>query len=295
MAYDVIIIGGSYSGISAGLQLARARRQVLVIDAGQRRNRFANHSHGFLGQDGRDPGTIASDARAQLLAYPTVEWCSQPAIQAIPGDTGYTVTVENGEQFAALRLILATGVVDELPKVPGVSERWGQRVFHCPYCHGYELDGKQIGVLAASPLAIHHARMLPDWGPTTLFLNGVFEPDADQLAHLARRGVTVIDEPVLSIGGEQADVTVVSGRVYKLAGLFTQSETRMGSPLAAQLGCEFEVGPTGQFIKVDAMRETSVCGVFACGDAAIGAGNIAIAVGDGARTGSAAHQSLIFR
>jgi thioredoxin reductase len=295
MVYDVIIVGGSYAGISAGLQLARARRQVLVIDAGQRRNRFANHSHGFLGQDGRSPATIASEARAQLLAYPTVQWISRPAIQAKTGDAGYTVTVENGEQFAARRLILATGVVDELPEVPGVSERWGQRVFHCPYCHGYELNGGQVGVLAASPLAIHHALMLPDWGPTTLFLNGVFEPDADQLVSLATRGVTVIDEPVLSVGGEQADVTLASGRVIKLAGLFTQPRTRMSSPLAAQLGCEFEAGPTGEFIKVDAMRETSVRGVFACGDAAIGAGNVAIAVGEGARTGGAAHQSLMFR
>ena len=295
MVYDVIIVGGSYSGISAGLQLARARRKVLVIDAGQRRNRFAHSSHGFLGQDGRNPGTIASEARAQLLAYPTVEWMSQPAIQAKTEDGGYVITAANGEQFAARRLILATGVVDELPEIPGLSERWGQRVFHCPYCHGYELDGGQVGVLAASPMAIHQALMLPDWGPTTLFLNEVFEPDAGQLAMLARRGVVVEPEPVLSVGGEQADVTLASGRVIKLAGLFTQPRTRMGSPLAAQLGCEFEAGPTGDFIKVDAMRETNVPGVFACGDAAIAAGNVAIAVGDGARTGGAAHQSLIFR
>jgi thioredoxin reductase len=295
MVYDVIIVGGSYSGISAGLQLARARRKVLVIDAGQRRNRFAHNSHGFLGQDGRDPGTIASEARAQLLAYPTVEWLSQPAIEAKTGGGGYVITAANGEQFVTWRLILATGVVDELPEIPGLSERWGQRVFHCPYCHGYELYGGQIGVLAASPVAIHQSLMLPDWGPTTLFLNEVFEPDAEQLAKLARREVAVEREPVLSVGGEQADVTLASGRVIKLAGLFTQPLTRMGSPLAAQLGCEFETGPTGEFIKVDAMRETSVPGVFACGDAAIAAGNVAIAVGDGARTGGAAHQSLIFR
>jgi thioredoxin reductase len=295
MVYDVIIVGGSYSGISAGLQLARARRQVLVIDAGRRRNRFASHSHGFLGHDGRDSGTIVSEARHQLLAYPTVAWVSQPATQASTSDSGFTVIVESGEQFAARRLVLATGVVDELPEVPGVAERWGQRVFHCPYCHGYELDGGQIGVLAASPLAIHHALMLPDWGPTTLLLNGVYEPNAEQLASLLTRGVTVIDEPVLSVGGEQADVTLASGRVIKLAGLFTQPRTRMSSPLAAQLGCEFEVGPTGEFIKIDAMRETSVCGVFACGDAAIGAGSVAIAVGEGARAGGAAHQSLMFR
>lgn len=295
MVYDVIIVGGSYSGISAGLQLARARRQVLVIDAGRRRNRFASHSHGFLGQDGRDPGTIASEARTQLLAYPTVTWVSQSAIQASTSPSGFTVSVERGEQFTARRLVLATGVVDELPDIPGVFERWGQRVFHCPYCHGYELDGGHIGVLAASPLAIHHALMLPDWGPTTLLLNRVFEPDAEQLASLAARGVTVIDEPVLSVSGEQADVTLASGQVITFAGLFTQPKTYMSSPLAEQLGCEFEAGPTGEFIKVDAMRETSVKGVFACGDAAIGAGNVAIAVGEGARTGGAAHQSLMFR
>lgn len=295
MMYDVIIVGGSYSGISAGLQLARARRQVLIIDAGRRRNRFASHSYGFLGQDGRDPGTMASEAREQLLAYPTVTWVSQSAIQASTSHSGFTVSVERGEQFAARRLVLATGVVDRLPDVPGVFERWGQRVFHCPYCHGYELDGGHIGVLAASPLAIHHALMLPDWGPTTLLLNRVFEPDAEQLASLAARGVKVIDEPVLSVSGEQADVTLTSGQVITFAGLFTQPRTYMSSPLAAQLGCEFEAGPTGEFIKVDAMRETSVSGVFACGDAAIGAGNVAIAVGEGARTGGAAHQSLMFR
>lgn len=295
MIYDVIIVGGSYSGISAGLQLARARRKVLVIDAGQRRNRFAHSSHGFLGQDGRNPGTIANEARAQLLAYPTVEWLSQPAIQADTSDGGYLITAGTGEQFQARRLILATGVVDELPEIPGLLERWGQRVFHCPYCHGYELDGGQVGVLAATPMAIHQALMLPDWGPTTLLLNGAFEPDADQLAMLAKRGVAVERELVLSIGGEQADVTLASGRVIRLAGLFTQPRTQVASPLAAQLGCEFDTGPTGDFIKVDAMRETSVRGVFACGDAAIAAGNVAIAVGDGARTGGAAHQSLIFR
>lgn len=294
MVYDVIIVGGSYAGISAGLQLARARRKVLVIDAGQRRNRFAQSSHGFLGQDGRHPGVIANEARAQLLAYPTVEWVSQPVVEARKQGDELVVATANGQRFAGRRLILATGVVDELPEIPGLSQRWGERVFHCPYCHGYELEGGPIGVLAAAPIAIHHALMLPDWGPTTLFLNGMFEPDAEQLASLERRGVTLERERVLSIGG-QADVTLASGRVIELAGLFTQPRTRMASPLAAQLGCEFEAGPMGAFIKVDTLRETSVGGVFACGDAAVAAGNVAIAVGDGARTGGAAHHSLIFR
>lgn len=293
--FDVIIVGGSYAGISAGLQLARARRKVLVIDAGQRRNRFADHSHGFLGQDGRHPGLIADEARAQLLAYPTVQWRTQSAVAAAQNGETFTVTTADGELFSAKRLILASGVVDELPEVPGLSQRWGQRVFHCPYCHGYELDGGPIGVLAASPMAIHHALMLPDWGPTTFLLNGVFEPDAEQWVQLHRRGVQVEREPIVSIDGDQADVTLASGRVIKLAGLFTQPRTRMASPLPALLGCDFEDGPMGPFIEVDAMRETSVRGVFACGDAAVAAGNVAIAVGDGARTGAAVHQSLMFR
>ncbi|AUX93130.1 NAD(P)/FAD-dependent oxidoreductase [Mixta gaviniae] len=295
MIYDVIIVGGSYAGISAGLQLARARRKLLIMDAGQRRNRFADHSHGFLGRDGYHPAIVASEAKDQLLAYPTVTWISQAAVQAQAGKNVYVVTAESGEQFAARRLILATGVKDELPDIPGLATLWGKKVFHCPYCHGYELEGGKTGVLATSPFAIHQALMLPDWGPTTLFLNKAFEPDAEQLANLARRGVTVEEEPVLSVGEEQAEVTLVSGRKIKLAGLFIQPRTHIHCPLAAQLGCEFEAGPTGKFIRVDAMRETTVAGVFACGDAAVGAGNVAIAVGDGARTGAAAHQSLIFR
>lgn len=295
MTYDIIIVGGSYAGISAGLQLARARRRVLVIDSGLRRNRFADHSHGFLGQDGEAPGAIAAHARDQLLAYPTVEWLSDVAVDAREEEIGFVVTTRNGDRVVARRLILATGVTDELPDIPGVKQRWGRSVFHCPYCHGYELNEGPVGVLAASPLAIHHALMLPDWGPTTLFLNGVFEPDEDQLGQLHKRSVTVERERVAAVEGERPCVVLESGRRVELAGIFTQPRVSMASPLAALLGCEFEAGPMGDFIKVDALRETSVSGVFACGDAALAAGNVAIAVGDGSRTGAAAHQSLMFR
>jgi len=295
MIYDAIIVGGSYAGISAALQLARARRKVLVVDAGKRRNRFAATSHGFLGQDGQDPAKIASQARDQLLVYPNVDWLCQEASSASKQPDGLTVTTADGNSFTGQRLILAGGVIDKLPNIPGLAQRWGKYVFHCPYCHGYELQNGPIGVLAATPLAMHHALMLPDWGPTTLFLNQVFEPDAEQLAKLAQRGVTLEREPVASIGGNAADVTLANGRVVALAGLFTQPSTSVASPLAAQLGCQFEAGPLGDFIKVDALRETSVPGVFACGDAAITAGNVAMAVGSGAQAGATAHQSLIFR
>ena len=292
MMYDVIIVGGSYAGLSAGLQLARARRQVLVIDAGQRRNRFAATSHGFLGQDGQAPEVIAAEGRSQLMEYPTVTWVQGSAVQVNQQAEGFSVRTEHSGTFHARRLILATGVVDELPAVEGLKERWGTRVFHCPYCHGYELDQGRIGVLATSPLAMHHALMLPDWGTTTLFTNGVFTPDAEQQAQLDRRGVSVEKAGVRRISGERADLELDDGRVFNLDGIFTMSRTRI-SPLAEQLGCELADGPTGPYLYTNDTRQTSVPGVFACGDASLAAGSVALAVGEGVRAGVGAHFSLI--
>ncbi|KAE9644046.1 NAD(P)/FAD-dependent oxidoreductase [Pseudomonas sp. PB106] len=294
MVYDVIIVGGSYAGLSAGLQLARARRSVLVLDSGRRRNRFAETSHGFLGQDGRAPGAIADEARDQLLAYPTVQWLEDTAVEATRTDAGFVLGSAAGQQFSGKRMILASGVIDELPDIDGLSQRWGKSVFHCPYCHGYELNQRVIGVLATSPMSIQHALLLPDWGPTTFFTNGVFEPDTEQLMELQRRGVTLESRRVSHVTGERADVVLSDGQTIAVAGLFAMPRTRMASPLAEQLGCVFEDGPMGPFIQTDATQQTSICGVFACGDAALAAGSVALAVGDGARAGAGTHRSLIF-
>ncbi|WP_339470791.1 NAD(P)/FAD-dependent oxidoreductase [Pseudomonas sp. EL_65y_Pfl1_R83] len=292
MMYDVIIVGGSYAGLSAGLQLARARRQVLVIDAGQRRNRFAATSHGFLSQDGQAPEVIAAQGRSQLMAYPTVTWVQGNAVHAVAQSEGFSVRTEHHATFHGKRLILATGVVDDLPDIEGLEERWGKHVFHCPYCHGYELDQGRIGVLATSPLAMHHALMLPDWGATTLFTNGVFTPDAEQQAQLDRRRVSVEHGAVRRIRGERADLELDDGRVFNLDGIFTQSRTRI-SPLAEQLGCERVDGPAGRYLHTNEMRQTSVPGVFAGGDVSLAAGSVALAVAEGVRAGVGAHFSLI--
>lgn len=298
MSYDAIIVGGSYAGIAATLQLARARRRVLVIDEGIRRNRFASHSHGFLGQDGRPPGEIAAEARDQLMRYPTVTWETGRAEEAGRTDKGFRITDTEGRSHRGRRLLLAVGVVDDLPAIPGLAERWGRSVFHCPYCHGYELMQGRIGVIAVSGQSMHHALMLPDWGPTTLLLNRTFEPDADQSAHLARRGVVVETDRIAEIGGDPgsdpAEVTLAGGRRLSFAGLFVLPKSRVASPLAAQLGCMSEDGPLGAYIRTDAMQETSVPGVFACGDAARAAGSVALAVGAGTMAGTALHRSLLF-
>lgn len=169
MKFDVIIIGGSYAGLSAALQLGRARKRVLVVDAGERRNRFASHSHGFLGQDGKAPGEIVSEARSQIERYPTIEWARGRVTDAEGTFGDFEVEIDGGRRESGARLILAMGVTDELPDIAGLKDRWGSSVFHCPYCHGYELDQGKIGVIAASPLAIHHALMLPDWGDDLLY------------------------------------------------------------------------------------------------------------------------------
>ena len=275
------------------MQLARARRRVLVIDSGQRRNRYARHSHGFLTQDGREGGAIAAEGRAQVMKYPTVRWQEGAAVQAAQRGHGFHITLQDGSMFAAPRLVLATGVVDELPPLPGLAERWGDSVFHCPYCHGYELNQGAIGVLATGPHSVHHAMMLPDWGTVTYFLNNAYEPDDAELAGLAQRGVTIERGAVGAIT-DVATVRMVDGRALPQAGLFVLSRTHSASPLAEQLGCEFEQGPIGMFVRTDAMKATSVAGVFACGDAARMAGSVALAAADGALAGVSAHRHMIF-
>lgn len=292
--FDAIIVGGSYAGMAAALQLARARCTVLVLDTGLRRNRFAKTSHGVLGLDGKAPSEIAGNAKAQLLKYPNLTWLDEPAVQAEAADGYFLVHTEKGEALKAKRLILATGVTDELPKVPGLAERWGQSVLHCPYCHGYELDNGHLGVLATGAISMHQALLIPDWGRTTLFINGAFEPDEAQLRQLAARKVTIEREPVVEICGRNAAVKLRDGRVVELAGLFVAPKITLSSPLAEQLGCELIESPLGPYIKTDEFKATSVVGVFACGDAARAAGNITFAISDGALAGLAAHRSLIF-
>jgi thioredoxin reductase len=290
---EVIVIGGSYAGISAALQLVRARRRVLVIDAGVRRNRTAAHSHGFLGQDGRDPAEIAAKGRAEVLAYPTARWIETSAESVSRADNGFAVTAATGERLLAERLILALGVIDDLPDVPGVAERWGKSIFHCPYCHGYELNEGAIGVIATAPLSVHHAMMLPDWGKTTYFTRG-FDPTPEELATLERRGVTIEPAPVVRVEN-RATVRLADDRALSFAGLFLMPRNRIAGRIVADLSLETEEAPTGSIIKTDMMKTTSVPGVFACGDAALAAGSVAFAVADGARAGIAAHRSLIFR
>jgi thioredoxin reductase len=297
--HDVLIIGGGYAGIAAAMPLARARRDVLVIDAGRQRNRFAAASHGFLGQDGVEPGVMAARGKAEILAYPTVSWRDEEATSARRVGNTFVVMTATGE-IHARRLILATGVIDELPPVPGIRERWGRTVFHCPYCHGYELERGKLAVLATSEHSFIQASLVAEWAPpghTMLFAGQGVVPEPEQLADLRRRGIVVEEAAIVAVegDGDRAMIRVDGGRTFEVAGLFVATRMQVAGPFATELGCTLEALPTGSYYRTDAMsKETTVPGVFACGDAAVAMGNVPFAVADGFRAGVGAHRSLVF-
>lgn len=291
--HDVIVIGGSYSGMAAALQLVRARKKVLIIDAGLRRNRFAHESHGFLTQDGVDPAEIVRIARRQLEAYPTLTWREGTATSVSGKADAFAVTTNDNANLTTRRILFATGVSDTLPAIEGLQERWGQHVFHCPYCHGYELGGAPVGVIAVTPMSMHQAILLTEWGKVTFFLNNAFAPSAEEHTHLVQRGVTVETTPIARIGGAAA-VHLADGRVISPSGLFTAPVCAPATPLAESLGCEIETTPFGTQVKTTSLKETTIPGAFACGDAAHVPHSISLAVGDGAMAGASVHRSLVF-
>jgi thioredoxin reductase len=293
MTHDVIVVGGSYAGMAASLQLLRARRSVLVIDAGQRRNRFASQSHGFLGQDGADPAVIAREARRQLQAYPTLTWSEAEAVSVTGEQDRFAVAVAGGQTHHGRRILFATGVTDLLPPIPGLADRWGRSVFHCPYCHGYELEQGRIGVIGTSPMSVHQAQHLMEWGSVTLLTNAALTPDPAARQALAQAGGMVEDTLIHGVEGE-ADVRLADGRVLSFAGLFTATRVTPSSTLPAQMGCAIAEGPMGQTIAVGASKQTNIAGVFACGDVAQIPHSVSIAVGDGALAGLHLHRSLVW-
>ncbi|MET0430020.1 MAG: NAD(P)/FAD-dependent oxidoreductase [Microvirga sp.] len=296
MPFDVIVVGGSFAGLAAATYIARGRRSVCVIDAGSPRNRFAAASHGFLGQDGSDPRTMLAQARAQLAAYPQANIVEGQAVDVRAG-RDFTITLASGATMNAARLVLAYGITDVLPEIPGLAERWGRSVLHCPYCHGYEFADGKLGVLAVSPMSAHQALLIAEWGPTTLYLNGGDMPDDATCARLASRGVGIEPAAVAALvgeGGSLSGLMLEDGRTAPLDALYLAPRTRMNGSLAERLGCALDEGPFGPVIRTDASRLTTVAGVYAAGDVARAPHSVSWAVADGVTAGVSVHQSLVF-
>jgi thioredoxin reductase len=297
MRHDAIIIGGSFAGLSAAMYIARARRSVCIVDTGSPRNRFAAHSHGFFTQDGTEPGTMLATARSQVAAYPTATFVEGDAMSAAREPDGFSVRLATGEALESTRLVLAFGISDELPAIPGLAERWGRSVLHCPYCHGYEFSGQRLGVLHLSPMSLHQAMLIAEWGPTTLYLNGASPPDDASLAQLHTRGVAIEPAPVRALQGEGARLSAIEftdGRTSDVDALYLGPRTHLNTDIAEQLGCELVEGRFGSVIRTDGAQMTTVSGVYAAGDITRDAHSVTWASADGVTAGMAVHRSLIF-
>ncbi len=293
--YDALVVGGSFAGLAAATYIARAKRRVLVVDAGEPRNRFSPAAHGFLGHDGQSPGDILAAARQQVLAYPTAAMRTGEVVSIQSKTSSFDVRLNDGTTISSRKIVIATGLRDELPALPGLPERWGRTVLHCPYCHGYETGGGPLGVLATHPLSAHQANLVHDWGSVTFFTNGAPLHDEETIAKLQARGVVIENTPIAALLGDAPALTGVAladGRELALNALFV-APTLHQHPLIEQLQLAMDESPAGPLVRTDERRMTSVPGIYAAGDIVRAGHSISFAVADGVTAGVSLHQALV--
>lgn len=275
--YDAVVVGAGTAGLSATLVLGRSGKKVLVLDGGEPRSAPADASHGFFTRDGVHPGELLRIGREQFGPYPNVEYRAGRATEASGTDGAFELVLEDGEAVAARKLVLATGVVDELPEKPGFRELWGKGVYHCPYCHGWEVRGRPLAVLARPGATFERVALIRNWSrDLALLTDGEEELSEDDRERLDALSVPVYEEKILRLEGDPARpgggldrVVFEGGSTLEREGIFYVPPQRLRSGLAGSLGCEFDAPvPTVEFVKTDPMtRETTVAGVYAVGDA----------------------------
>lgn len=297
---DVLIVGASFTGLTAATQLGRASRATLVLDGGTPRNARSLAAHGLPGFDGVSPQAVLETFRSQLSSYKALTIAQARAMEVSGSINSFEIALDSGKTVHARRIILAMGVRDVLPKLPGIEEMWGRSVLHCPYCHGYEVMGRRLGVLTLNLAgALHHAKMLrADWSEHVVFFaNGRTDIDASDLERLRRHGVEIFEDPVTSLSGSGdalREVVLADGHRVPIDALFTMAPVEQSSPIAQRIGCAMTETGNGPKVDVDEWTgATSVPGVFAGGDMSRPAHSIAFAVGDGMRAGTKCHQSLL--
>ncbi len=296
LSYDAIIVGGSNAGLSAALQLGRARRRVLVCDTGKPVNAQVPETHGFFTRDGTPPAELLAIGRAQLAAYPTVELRPIAVTGAARDGDGFHVTLADGTTLRTHAMLLATGGTASFPPIAGLAERWGVSVNACPYCHGYEVRDEPLAVLGSGDQGFHGAVMIAHWSRDLVYCtDGPAGLTEDQQRTLAAREVRVIEEKITRLEGAGRDLEGIvfadSTRLPRRA-LFFSPRWRQHSDLAAQLGCEHT--PDGS-VQVNRQGQTSVPGIYAAGDMAhLLIQNLAMAVVEGTLAGATLNNALIF-
>lgn len=293
---DVIIIGGSFAGLSAALQLGRARRKVTVLDTGLNRNRYAEHAHNIFGHDGTPPADLLATARAQIAHYPSVTLANAGAVSIAGEPDDFVVTTASGDTVSGRRVILSYGIVDEFPAIPGFAESWGKTVIHCPFCHGYEVAGTRWGLVYSSPLSLHGAALYANWtSDITMILDG-HEIGGEERSTLEKRGVKIVEGKLASIqhrAGRISGVTMADGTQVLLEALYAHPRNRPSADLHQQLGLETRDTPTGTMVIVGDMGATSRPGIFAAGDLTTGMHSVTFANNSGSLAAMGALQSMM--
>ncbi|MFD9732987.1 FAD-dependent oxidoreductase [Umezawaea sp. NPDC059074] len=299
---DVLVIGGGAAGLSAAVTLGRARRSVTVVDAGEPRNARASGVHGFLTRDGISPAELVEIGRAEAEGY-GARFVRGTVTTAVRDDDGvFAATLDSGDVVRARRLLVATGLVDELPDVEGVAERWGRDVVHCPYCHGWEVRDQAIGVLATGPLAVHSAHLFRQLSADVVVFRHTSAPlSAEQAEQLAARGITVVEGEVAGlevVDDRLTGVRLASGEVVARQVLVVASQVRANAGVVEALGLkavdwEMAGHVFGQHIPADASGATEIPGVFVAGNAADPRAQVVAAAAAGVLTGAAVNSDLI--
>jgi thioredoxin reductase len=297
--WDCVVVGGGAAGLSAALVLGRARRRTLVVDAGEPSNRAAEGIGGLLGHDRRPPHELYGIGRDELATYPSVEVRTARAMTAADTGANLELELDDGSHERTHTLLLATGMDYHPPDVPGVAERWGRSVFHCPFCHGWEVRDRPLGVLDRGDRAVERALLLRCWSDdVTLFTNGPLDLDAAARARLHRAEVDLDERVIGALRGEGSQLEAIAfadGRERACEGLLVAAPMQQRSSLAAQLGARVAdpAGPSGP-LAIDAMFRTSVPRVYAAGDVGAHAlPSVATAVAAGSVAAKTVVQDLV--
>src|SRR5690606_27949808 len=292
-SFEVIIIGGSYAGLSVAMALGRSMRNVLIIDSGSPCNLQTPHSHNFITQDGEKPAIIAEKAKAQVLNYNTVKFLNDQAVSGKKTKKGFTLTTQSDTEFDANKLVLATGVNDIMPRIIGFTDCWGISVIHCPYCHGYEFRNKKTAIMANGEKAFHLASLVNNLtDDITILTTGKAEFTTEQLAKFKKHNIKIIETKISEIeheNGHIKNVILSNGNKVAYTAMYAALPFTQHSGIPVTLGCELtEQG----YIKVNNFQETTVKGVFACGDNSGMMRSVAHAVYSGNITGAMINREL---
>ncbi|GHE23337.1 NAD(P)/FAD-dependent oxidoreductase [Sphingobacterium griseoflavum] len=292
-AWDAIIIGGSYAGLSAAMSLGRSLRRTLIIDDEQPCNRQTPHSHNFLTQDGRTPKEIATLAQSQVMSYPDVSRLQGSVVRAKKYTEGFSVETADGQIFETKKLILAGGIQDLLPSIPGLAACWGITAIHCPYCHGYEFRTKETAILADGDRAFHLAGMVRNLTANLTLITSPKHFNEVQLAQLKRNQISILDVDITAIqhdAGKMSSLELSNGDIQAVDALYVAAPFVQRDDIYQQLGCALT---ENGYIKVDGFQKTSTDGVYACGDNSSMMRSVATAVYTGNLTGAMVNRELV--